>query len=298
MIKYLPYLISVILITVIGRLVYRVKVFKVKDNVVKQPQLYASGGMFISLFSLAFVVFLLIIYHKLNQPDGLVIVLFFGAFILIGVMLLIGYINWEVTVDEEYLTYRNWFRRTKKYPIKDLSFDDYLTKTRIYHKDKEILELNYLMQNDDIVLSFIKKERFDEKDKRIIKGSSTAKGLGILILFVGLLWIVVPIITIVTGVEEWEKLVGYLLITVPIIIIYIGILFLLHYKVFKIVVSDYMLEYTNLFGKKRTYQRSELSYKETKNGLKIYHNNKKICYLNENLTERTNLLYSLREKED
>ncbi len=267
-----------------------------ETNIIRQPKIYFSAGIFMALtFSMIALLFGLFPSEESREYvlAGVIVLLCFS---MIGVFLIIWYLNFKIEFDQDNLIHTNIFKNQKIYKLKDLNYDSHLSKKDIYKSDKIVLTVNDLMENGQIITDKLEIRKYHKNSIGTIKGNANAKGFGITFILLGMLCVMLFLMGLFYSGNNSEIIVSYIFLIIGTPMFCFGFFLILFRFIFKIRIDDSIVKVTNIFGITKTYSKKDLKYIPTNHGSKIYYGNIKILYINDNFTEESKLVFVLDRK--
>lgn len=268
---------------------------KLKANTVRMPKGYYRFG--IILFVLAAITTLLIGFNNfdLNTSSKVIITTTSLLLTILSLIVIIIYLNYEIYFFNEKVSISKLFAKTVVYNLDDIKYESNNKGLSLFNKDEQIVLINHKYDNYAYIIKNIKTIYYDQTSVGIIKGSIKLKNLQVISLLLALAIFIFGLIFIFID-ETNNTMLQFYIIFISIILFVTTIYFNLHLKNLKVIIMDGEVTIVNPFGRKQSFKRSEISYKLTKFGKLIYHNDKKITYLSDMLLDRPNLIFTLTEK--
>ena len=267
-----------------------------KPNTIKQPKMYFSAGVFISSIGSLLALLVGLFSTPNNETETVIGIMVLLGFSIIGIVLICWCLNWKIEVNEDDLVFRNGFRKQTKYQINDLAYDSYNAKSDVYKGNKLVFSVTVLMQNYSLISKTIKVLSYNSNSTGTIKGNSNARNFGLSFSIFGVVFVLLFILTLYFSENVAEIIISYVLLAVGMIVLFFGIFLILFRYVWKMAINESKVEVTNVFSVKRSYHKKDLKYQVTNHGYKVFLNDTKIIYFNENFTEQPKLIYSLMLK--
>lgn len=274
---WIHYLSLPIILLALRLLVINFKKGKEKE-IIKNSKKFFNVGLFGTIIG-SVIAFLLGLFPAEESKEYVwIVVLIFLGFAMLGIVLMIWYLNFKIEFDKDDLIHTDFFKKVNTYKISELNYDQNLLKLDIYKKDEIVLRLNESMLNIEIIKDELDIRKYDKNSIGIIKGNIIAKRLGIVVIVSSIAVMSIFILLLFYGENNAEILTAYIFLVILAIYLGFGIYLVLFGSFFKIHIDETDVSITNIFGRTKTYTKKELKNKPTVNGCKIYYNNVKILY--------------------
>ncbi len=287
------YLISIPIILILIYLIVKVRKHQTKNNIIKQPKMYVSAGLVLSLIGVCTVLIARFFMKDENKTDVMIATIVFLSIALCGLTFMVKYINWEIMFTKDEVIIKNMFRRKKVFLIETLSYEYIGAYIIIYDKDKSVLHVSVLFDYYELIFKNIKLKTYHKNSTGMIKGSVMASRFGIAFLLIGLFLLAIFPYALIEQEHVAELIVSYVILALGLLITAVGLSLIAFRYVWKLTFNQNDIIYTNIFGIKKTIKKENLTYKITKHGYKVFLNGKRMTWFNENMVENQRLLYLL-----
>lgn len=263
---------------------------------IKQPKMYLYAGIFIAISGVLIALLFGLFPSEESKEYVWAGVIFLLCFSMIGMFLIIWYLNFKIEFDKDHLIHTNIFKNQKKYKLTDLNYDIQLSKKDIYKNDKIILTVTDLMENSEIINDKLEIKKYSKKSVGTIKGNTNAKRFGITFTLLGVVFITLFILLLFYSEDNSEIVISYIVLIIGALLFCFGFFLILFRFIFKVNIEESKVKITNIFGRTKTYNKNELKYIPTNHGSKIYHNDVKILYIKDNFVEESKLVLAFDRK--
>lgn len=146
-------IIIIISISVLGLIIFFTKSNKSinasNNKIIKLPKMYFSGGIFISIVWLLFLIFLPYMPTLNTEEEILIAKIIFVILSLSGFIFAYYYLIWEIRLDDDEFSFRNWLGKNKVFKYDECLMVLKTSRIDIYCNNKRILKISDLYSNCD-----------------------------------------------------------------------------------------------------------------------------------------------------